>query len=180
MKNNILAKIKEFFRKLLVKLKKNPSVIPFAMHIASFLVFSLNLTAISNTTIRLLGPGMGLSEFISMLLSILMMICLLNAFPKRQKPNLTMVIISLVFCGIIIGADVVYLNCILTTTIPITPETDFIIDAYDIVSTHIVLVAITAVLIILEPIFAKLLKKINTSVELEDTNVGNIELADEE
>ena len=91
-----------------------------------------------------------------------------------------MVIISLLFCGIIIGADVVYLNCILTTTIPITPETDFIIDAYDIVSTHIVLVAITAVMIILEPVFAKLLKKINTSVELEDTNVGNIELADEE
>ena len=180
MKNNILAKIKEFIRKIIVKLKKNPSVIPLGMLLVSFVVFSFNLTAISNTTIRLLGKGMGLSEFISMLISILTILCVLNAFPKRKKPNWPMVIISIVFCGIVIGADLVYLNCILTTDIPITPETIFILDAYDIISLHVVLMAITAVTIILEPVFAKLLKKINTSVDLEDTNVGNIELADEE
>ena len=37
------AALKEFVRKLIVSLKKNPSVIPFAMLIISFLVFSLNL-----------------------------------------------------------------------------------------------------------------------------------------
>lgn len=180
MKKNILATIKEFFRKLLVKLKKNPSVIPLAMHLAAFVVFSFNLTVISNTTIRLLGKGMGLSEFISMLISILTFLCIMNAFPKRKKPHLPMVILSVVFCGIIIAADSVYLNCILTTDIPITMETYYIIEAYDVVSLHVILMAITAATIILEPVFAKLLKKINTSVELEDTNVGNIELADEE
>ena len=46
--------------------------------------------------------------------------------------------------------------------------------------THIALTAATVATVILEPLFAKLLKKINTSVELEETNVANIELAEEE
>jgi hypothetical protein len=56
----------------------------------------------------------------------------------------------------------------------------FIITAQNVLTAHIVLVAITALTVVLEPVFAKLLKKINTSVELEETSIGNIELADEE
>ena len=51
---------------------------------------------------------------------------------------------------------------------------------YGVVIAHIVLVAVTAITTILEPLFAKLLKKINTSIEIEETNVGNIELVEEE
>ena len=183
-KNNffskVLPKVKEFFRKSIVTLKKNPSLIPLAMLLVSFLVFSLNLSDISNTTARIQGQGMGLSEFVSMLLSILSMICLLNAFPKRKKPNWIMVIIAIAFCGIIIGADVIYLNCIASSSIVVTQKTKFILAAKNVMTTHIVLTAITAVTIVLEPLFAKLLKKINTTVELEETNVASIELADEE
>jgi hypothetical protein len=48
-------------------------------------------------------------------------------------------------------------------------------------STHITSTIISAVLIVTEPIYAKLLKKINTSVEVEDNgNLGAIELSNEE
>lgn len=176
----LLAAIKEFVRKFLVYLKKNPNMIPFAMLIVSFLVFSLNLSDISNTTAKIQGNNMGLCEFVSMLLSILSMICLLNAFPKRKKPNYPMVAVALVFFALIIVADITYITRITNSTIKITKNTMFIITAQNVLTAHIVLVAITALTVVLEPVFAKLLKKINTSVELEETSIGNIELADEE
>ena len=176
----LLPALKEFVRKSLVKLKKNPSFIPMAMLIASFLVLSLNLTDISDTTARLQGKGMGLCSFVSMLLSLLCIICMLNAFPKRKKPNYPMVGLILLFLGAIIAADVYYINKITTSVVKVTKNTMFIIDAQNILTIHIVLVAITAVTVVLEPLFAKLLKKINTSIEIEETNVGDIDLVDEE
>lgn len=178
--NTLQAKIKETARKFIVTLKKNPSMIPFAMLIVSFLVFSLNLTDISNTTARIQGQGMGLCEFASMLFSLLSMICLLNAFPKRQKPNYAMLAIIFVFLALIIVSDITYIGRITSSEIKVTSNTRFILTAHNVMSVHIVLVAITAVTVALEPLFAKLLKKINTRVELEETTVENIELSDEE
>ena len=178
--NKLRAKIKEGFRKFLVKLKKNPSIIPLLMLLTSFLVFSLNLTDISNTTARIQGNGMGLCEFVSMLLSLLSFICLLNAFPKRQKPNYKMIAILMVFFALIIVADVIYINRILNSVVKVTATTMFIYTAQDVLTVHIILVAITAVTVIFEPVFAKLLKKINTSIDLEETNVADIELSEEE
>jgi hypothetical protein len=172
--------LKELIRKFFVKLKKNPSLIPLVMLIASFLVFSLNLTDISDTTSRIQGKGMGLCGFTSMLLSILSIICMLNAFPKRRKPNYPMVGLILVFFALIIYSDITYINRIVNSTVQVTQNTMFIITAQNILTVHIVLVAITAVTVILEPLFAKLLKKINTSVNLEETSVAKIELVDEE
>ena len=184
-KSNKLSKklrpfLKEFIRKFFVKLKKNPSLIPLVMHIISFLVFSLNLTDISDTTARIQGKGMGLCAFTSMLLSILSIICLLNAFPKRQKPNYPMIGVIMVFFALIVYSDITYITRIVNSTVKVTKNTMFIITAQNILTVHIVLVVITAITVILEPLFAKLLKKINTTVELEETSVANIELVDEE
>ena len=182
--NKFLATIKEIVRKFFVTLKKNPSFIPFVMLIISFLVFSLNLSYIAPTTNVIGKPGMGLCEFATMLFSLLSMVCLLNAFPKRKKPNYPMVAILIVFAGIIIACDVIYVGKILerfNEPDPIKPENLLNFQtAYQVVYTHTILVAITAVTIILEPVIAKLLKKINTSVELETTNIANIELSDDE
>ncbi len=188
-KNNFFAKLrpalKEAGRKFMVTLKKNPNYIPLAMLIASFLVYSLNLTYISNTTATVQGKGMGLCEFASMLFSILSMICILNAFPKRKKPNYAMVALLIVMFAVVIGADIIYCTRIVEIIArlgdKIKPKqmAEYLF-TQRIVIAHIVLVAITGVTVVLEPLFAKLLKKVNTSVELEATNVGNIELADEE
>lgn len=173
-------KLKEIKRSFLVSLKKNPTIISFSMLIISFLVFSLNLTDISNTTAKIQGVGMGLCEFVSMLLSLLCMICLLNAFPKRQKPNKFMVGIILFFSALIIFSDTLYIIRILSSSVKVTKQTMYINTAQIVMIVHIVLVALTAVAVILQPLFTKLIKKIDTSVDLEETHLDSIELADEE
>lgn len=179
--NKFLAGLREFRRKFIVKFKKNPSLIPLCMLLISFLVFSLNLTDISNTTAKIQGSGMGLCEFASMLLSILSILCVLNSFPKRQKPNYAMIAIAFLFFAIIITSDIIYINAIISSPqYPPTKTSAFINTAMYVMIAHIILVALTAVCVALEPVFAKLLKKINTTVELDDTKIGDIDLADEE
>ena len=183
--NKLRTSLKEMVRKFIVSLKKNPSMIPFSMLIISFLVLSLNLTSISNTTATMQGVGTGLAEFASMLFSILSMICMLNAFPKRQKPNYLMVGLLLGMFAVVIFCDVVYSTKITATIAKLgdnikRKQYDEYMSTYTTMIAHIILVALTGVATVLEPWFAKLLKKINTSVEIEATNVGNIELVDEE
>ena len=183
--NKLLASLKEFFRKFLVTLKKNPSFIPLAMLLISFIIYSFNLTSISDTTATIQGKGMGICEFAAMLFSILSMIAMLNAFPKRSKPNYPIVGLIVLLNVIIIVADLIYVNKISEYFVivgdKINPKYyDAYITSFNMLYTHIALTAATVATVILEPLFAKLLKKINTSVELEETNVANIELAEEE
>lgn len=178
---------KEVIRKMLVSLKKNPQIIPLLALTISFLVLSLNLTDISNTTAKIYGKHMGLCAFISMLFSMLSYVCMFNAFPKRKKPVLPMILLLFVLYACVIGADVYYYNRIIAaltrevSPITITKSTAYILSAQNVMITHIVTVVITMLCVALEPVFAKLLKKINTSVDIEDNiGAGKIELSDEE
>lgn len=179
--------MKEMIRKFLVSLKKNPQVIPLLAHTVAFCIYSLNLTAVSNTTAKIYGPHMGLCSFATMLLSILAYVCMFSAYPKRKKPNWIMIAMILVMYGIIIFADNFYADRIWAAVkrpenpIEITEATMYINDAFKLMSTHITSVIVSAVLVVTEPLYAKLLKKINTSVEIEDNgDLGAIELSDEE
>ena len=194
------AWLKERIRKFFVALKKNPQAIPLVMLCASFLQYSLNLTDISNTTNKLMTPikltfppfsmedpfkiPMGLFQFITMLLLILSFVCMLNAFPKRQKPKVPMVLLMLAIYGIVIGADICYLTCItngLVGTNFTVEVLTFIYSAYNTVLINIILVAVTVVLVILEPVIAKLLRKIKTSIDVEGSgDIGTIDIVDED
>lgn len=170
----ILASIKEFVRKFIVSLKRNPSMIPLAMLLVSFLMYSLNLTDMSDTTAKIQGAGMGLSQFCIMLFSLLSMVCLLNAFPRRKKPNIPMIVLMLVMFAVIVYCDIHYSNAILAalnraeSPIVLNEATIYIANAYNMLGTHMVLMGITAALVVLLPFYSKLLKKINTSVDVED------------
>lgn len=181
------AALKELVRKLLVALKKNPQVIPLAALIVSFCLFSFDLTSISNTTAKIYGKNMGLCAFISMLLSILSFVCMFGAYPKRKKPNYLMVILMIVMYGIIIFADAYYIGRIdfarnrTENRLEITQATFYILKAKYTMQVHIITTVITMVCVVLEPVFAKLLKKINTSIDVEDNgDIGNIDISDEE
>lgn len=176
------AWLKEKVRKFFVMLKKNPQLIPITALCASFLEYSLNLTHISDTTAKLQGPNMGLSEFATMLFMILSFVCMLNAFPKRKKPVIPMVILMVVLYGIIIFADIHYLGCINAVDMKDFSNKDlfYIYTAYNTVMIHIVLIAVTIVLVILEPLLAKLIKRINTSIEIEESGeIAEIDIAEE-
>ncbi|MBR5004836.1 MAG: hypothetical protein IKY14_05195, partial [Erysipelotrichaceae bacterium] len=65
MKENVKKNswLKETCRKMLVTLKKNPQLIPLLALTVSVVVFTFNLTDISNTTAKIYGKHMGLSAF---------------------------------------------------------------------------------------------------------------------
>ena len=186
-KSGFGAWCKEKVRKFLVSLKKNPQIVPIVALCAAFLEYSLNLTEISNTTAKIQGQNMGLAAFVTMLFMMLSFVCMLNAFPKRQKPNTPMVILMIVLYAAIIVADVHYLTKISwalyreINPIPLTESTMYIYDSYNTILVHIILVAVTIICVVLEPVFAKLFKKINTSIDVEGSgDIQNIDISAED
>ncbi len=168
------AALKERLRKFMVSLKRNPSMIPMAMLVVCFLFYSLNLTYVSSTTAKIQGEGMGLSQFCIMLFSLLSMVCMLNAFPRRKKANIPMIILMFIMLGVIIYCDLYYRSAIMAaitrseSPIVINVSTRFIPLAYNMLNTHVILVAVSAGLVVLLPIYSKLLRKIKTSIAVED------------
>lgn len=177
------ARIKESFRKFLVSLKRNPQNIPLVMLLVTFLYYSLNLTDMSDTTAKIQGTGMGLAQFCIILFSLLSLVCLLNAFPRRKKPNIPMIVLMFVMLAIIIFCDIHYTNAIYAaltraeSPIVLSTATAYIADAYNMLNTHIVMMVISAALVALLPVYSKLLKKIKTSIAVEDNgDMAEIEI----
>lgn len=182
-KKNTSGGFKDFVRKQLVTLKKNPQFIPLVMLLASFILYSFNLTNMSNTTAKIQGAGMGLCQFCMMLFSLLSMVCMLNSFPKRKKPNYPMIVLMFVMFAVIIYCDIHYSNAIVAalnraeSPIVLDVNTIYIANAYNMLSTFITMIGVTAALVVTLPFYSKLLKKINTSVDVEDNgNMAEIEI----
>ena len=177
--------VKEFFRKKIVALKRSPQMIPMLMLLATFVVYSFNLTAMSNTPAKIQGSNMGLCQFCIMLFSLLSMVCMLNAFPQRKKANIPMVVLMFVMFAIIFLCAMNYMGSITAalyraeSPIKLDTSTRYIADAYNMLNTVLVMLGVTAALVVLLPVYRKLLKKINTSVEVEDNgSMEEIELND--
>ena len=168
------SKMPEFLRKFFVSLKRKPSIIALVVLLIAFFYYSLNLTLISNTTAKIQGPGMGLCGFATMLFSMLSLVCFLNAFPRRKKPVIAMVVLMLVMFAVILFCDVYYSGLITNALtraenpIKLDAGTIYIAKAYNMLQDHIVIESIGVALILLMPLYTKLLRKINTSVTVED------------
>ena len=169
-------------RKFIVSLKKRPHNIPLCMMAIAFIVYSFNLTKVSNTTAVVNRTYMGLCEFVIMLFSILAFVAFLNAFPKRQKPILPMVILLYLLEAVVAIADVVYLGKIAEglQSIQINASRQFIPQAQSMLTVHIVLVAISIVLIALIPVIGKALNKIDTSIAIAENEDVSIELVSDD
>ncbi len=179
--------IKEVIRKSLVSLKRSPQAIPLVFLIVGFLIYSLNLSAVANTTARINGANMGQCEFVAMLFSILAFVVFLRTFPKRKPANKIMLGLLFGMLALLIFVDVVYNTRIVSAVtrtenpIIIDDQSLYINTAQTVVTLHIVFVCITAVLLALLPIYSKLIRKINTSIEVEgNENMAVIDVADEE
>lgn len=176
------ASIKEFFRRKVVSLKRNPKMIPLVILLIGFIYYSLNITAISETTLQLQLPGknMGLTAFAIMLLSLLCVVCLMNAFPRRKNVNIPMLAIGVVMVAIVIYCDYHYADCIYGWWTSQERRFDYVTKAYNAVNTHMVITIVGVVTLALMPVYTKLLGKINTSVEIEDNgNMDAIELSED-
>lgn len=184
-KPSVGAKIKEWFRKKIVNLKRHPQNIALLfLAIASvyymFVMYTIGL-AMEVTAEEPQLPATGICSFISTLLSILVLVCFLNSFPKRKKPNIVFIIITFVMIFAIIGCDIGYY----------VPMHLYLIDhvnkveaanAQPYVLAHIILLGIAAVVFALLPVYGKLIQKINTSVKLESATEnmkGNIDIQED-
>ena len=172
----------EFLRRFFVALKRQPSIIALVFLVIAFFQYSLNLTHISDTTAKIQGTGMGLCGFATMLFSMLSLVCFLNAYPKRKKPVIPMVVLMFVMFGIIIYCDMHYSSLITTALtraenpIKLDASTIYIAQAYNVLQNHIVLEGIGVLLVLLMPVYTKLLRKINTSITVEDN--GKMDVID--
>ena len=178
---------KEHFRKFLVSLKHKPQNIALIILAVGFVYFSLNLTAISDTTALINTDNMGQCEFGMMLFSILSFVIFLRTFPKRQKVKIPALILTFVFLLLVIFLDVVYLmriNEALTkegSNISITNSTMYISSAWTTLNVYLVFLCVVVVLLATLPIYSKLLKKINTSIDVEgNENMAAIDISGED
>ena len=102
---NVGAGIKEWFRKLTVKLKRKTQIIPLTLTLITSFVFLCMIGTFSQLIQKNSGvPSLGICMFVSTLASILILPLFLNAFPKNKKPVIAFIVA--VFLGLYLFLDI--------------------------------------------------------------------------
>lgn len=177
--------IKEFFRKQLVKIKQAPNIIPLVGLVVALVVYTLGMTDVSNTTLTTNMRGMGLAAFAATLFSILVVVAYMNSYPRRAKVKIPMLVVSYAFVAIISACQAFYLYRIQEfianpdTTLD-AEKTASMLGAQKLIIAHLIILGICVLLMSLLPLYAKLLRKINTRVQLPDDDLSEIKLDLEE
>ncbi len=175
--------MKEKCRKFLVSLKRKPHMIPLVVLVVAFLVYSLRLTVISNTTARIQGSGMGLCGFVTMLFSMLGLVSFGRSFPHRKPVNKLMLILTFALFAAVIFADTKYISAVNyaitreVDPIEVTSATSYITESVSMLRTHIAVLGIGLGLTALLPVYAPMIKRINTNIAVEENQqMGALEL----
>ena len=96
----IWGAIKEWCRKRVVALKVKPQTIPLLVLLISSIVFMLSMFSYSKAIYASFSESTteatGICIFISTLLALLVLVSFLNAFPKRKKPNIFLIVLVFV------------------------------------------------------------------------------------
>ena len=179
--------MKEKIRKFLVSLKRKPHMIALAVLALGFLVYSLRLTVISNTTAKIQGQNMGLCGFITMLFSMLGLVSFGRSFPHRKPVNKLMLALTFLLFAAVIFADTRYMaavnNALFRETDPIevTATTSYITDSLSLLKTHMIITGIGLALTALLPVYTPLIRRINTSIRVdENSEMETIDISGED
>ena len=170
----VQAKIKEWFRKKIVALKRKPQYIALFFLAVCSVFFLLALFNVSQAISRSFTEAetTGICTFVVTLLSLLSLVSFLNAFPKRKKPNIFFIVLVFVMIGAMIACDLVYYiqmeNCLAGVQ---NSETSMmyatVSKAQPYILAHIVLLGVSAIVFALLPVYKRLINKIDTKVVLE-------------
>ena len=176
--------MKEKCRKFLVSLKRKPHMIPLVVLVIAFLVYSLRLTVISNTTARIQGSGMGLCGFVTMLFSMLGLVSFGRSFPHRKPVNKVMLCLTFLLFAAVIFADTKYIGAVTNALtrevdpITVTDQTSYITESVSMLKLHIGVLIAGLGLTALLPVYGPMIKKINTNIAVEENrDMGTIDLA---
>lgn len=183
-KKSFAAGVKEWFRKLIVKLKRKTQLIPLVLTLITSFVFLCMIGTFSqlveiNTGISSLGIAM----FVSTLASILVLPLFLNAFPKNKKPVIAFIVAVFVVYALIIAMDLVFLLNMMNffrdndAAIRAGEESAKNLALFDksklSLIVHVVLVGICVVVFALLPVYKKAINKINTKKVVESNDFSD-------
>lgn len=174
--------MKEWFRKKIVSLKRNPNYIPLIMIIVSCLAYNLKLTSYSDAIAVINSKGMGVCLFITSLSSFLSIITFLTAFPRREKPKIASIVLVVFFlvasivCEAILRYMIMYGVTYRENPVPVNAA---ILSAYNMTMVHIILLSISILLIVTMPLYHKLLLKINTSLKTDEIKIEKVDTEDD-
>ena len=165
------ASVKEWFRKRIVALKIRPQIIPLIVLLITSVVFMLSLYKYSIAIYASFDveatSATGVCIFISTLLSLLVLVSFLNAFPKRKKPNIFFIVLVGVMIAAMIACDLVYYiqmeNCMEQQT---SLATD-INPAQPLALAHVILLGVSSIVLALLPAYTILIRKIDTSIKID-------------
>lgn len=173
--------VKEWFRKKIVGLKRSPQNVALLFLAVTTVYFMLALYRISMAIDKVAGQKgiettIGICIFVTTLLSLLVLVSFLNAFPKRKKPNIFFIVLVFLMIGAMVACDIVYyvqMNDIMSlpdyqsTKKEVVEIISLITTGQTYIIVHVVLLGISAAVFALLPLYSKLINKINTKVELE-------------
>ncbi|MGN0817430.1 MAG: hypothetical protein ACI4L9_00535 [Candidatus Coproplasma sp.] len=127
-KGSFGPKMKEWFRKQCVSLKRKPQKIAFLFFAITSVIYLVGLNTFSPAPVKDFSSQayLGLSIFINTLFSILVLVLFMNSFPKRgvvnkktgkkHKVNYVMLALTFVFIAAMFAFDIIYyvqlLGCI--------------------------------------------------------------------
>ncbi len=176
-KPSVGARVKEWFRKQIVSLKKAPQRVPMLFLLIASLCYMLILFNYSKTINQSAREATlsatGLCVFVVTLLSLLVLVSYLNAFPKRKKINWFFIALVIVMVAVMIACDViVYLQ--LTANLNSIDPTKVNSSNYDPLRgslkhtiLHLVFLGIFAIIFACLPLIKIGLNKINTKKVVE-------------
>lgn len=169
--------MKEWFRKKIVNLKRKPQTIPLLILAITTVYFMLILFTVSKALnecyqARNYVSAAGICVFITTLLSLLVLVSFLNVFPKRKKPNIFFIVLVFLMIGAMIACDMVYYiqiqSYLDSGTLEVGNSIYQTIQAgQPLMMAHVILLAISAVVFALLPVYSRLIRKIDTSVKIE-------------
>ncbi len=193
-KLSFFARVKEFFRKFLVGLKRRPQNIAIFVYLIALVLFSFNLKKVALSTLYINTNPMGLAQFAIMLFSILGFVAMIGSYPKRQKPKYVMIALFVVMMAIIFVFEIVYkvkLSAGIDRHIAdcagdaakineFMTKYSYLYDVNGMTTAHLTVLGLSIVLFVAAPLIGKLLKLINTSVNVEyTTQMAEIEREDD-
>lgn len=195
------AKVKEFFRKKGVALKRKPQNIAF-LFLCIITVY--NLITLVNYSEAIIDyakdvPWTGLMVFITTLFSILILVAYLNTFPKLRKPkskttftmvesgvklniNIPMLVLVIVMAVAMIVCDAMYFKLMYPFYLdeyvnkPSSSVSAMLLikKTLNMSIAHIILLGIFLVLLLTLPLYRKLIMKINTSKVIEGNEMKEV------
>lgn len=177
------AGVKEWFRKFTVKLKHKTHMIPLVIVLISSLVYLCSLNTLSIALDDIQGiDSAGICMFVNTLVSILVLLVFLNAFPKRKKPNIIMLVGVFVLLTLLLALDIVFYfkvvnfaemsaKKVFMSLDEYYAEHPMIIPALNKVIVHVVFIGISILALAFLPLYKKGINKINTKKVLAENEI---------